>query len=109
MIRRPPRSTLFPYTTLFRSMRLDALGLLVPDRPDREIALVDAEGRLDLPELHVGLPHRLGCPVLDVGAQDVAALALARALVPVLLYVPAQRQPSRRVRVVQQRDAVAAD
>src|SRR2546425_8620404 len=23
MIRRPPRSTLFPYTTLFRSMRLD--------------------------------------------------------------------------------------
>src|SRR3989442_6961943 len=29
MIRRPPRSTLFPYTTLFRSLRLanDALGL----------------------------------------------------------------------------------
>src|SRR3712207_7706293 len=29
MIRRPPRSTLFPYTTLFRSLRLlvgDALG-----------------------------------------------------------------------------------
>src|SRR5260221_1933089 len=26
MIRRPPRSTLFPYTTLFRSARLCALG-----------------------------------------------------------------------------------
>src|SRR5438132_13656972 len=25
MIRRPPRSTLFPYTTLFRSMSLEAL------------------------------------------------------------------------------------
>src|SRR2546426_9188743 len=25
MIRRPPRSTLFPYTTLFRSLRADAL------------------------------------------------------------------------------------
>src|SRR5258707_4474416 len=25
MIRRPPRSTLFPYTTLFRSARVDAL------------------------------------------------------------------------------------
>src|SRR2546430_12379377 len=25
MIRRPPRSTLFPYTTLFRSIRLEAL------------------------------------------------------------------------------------
>src|SRR2546427_5897868 len=26
MIRRPPRSTLFPYTTLFRSVDLDHLG-----------------------------------------------------------------------------------
>src|SRR2546425_11793710 len=26
MIRRPPRSTLFPYTTLFRSLVLNALG-----------------------------------------------------------------------------------
>src|SRR2546422_4077709 len=26
MIRRPPRSTLFPYTTLFRSRRRDQLG-----------------------------------------------------------------------------------
>src|SRR3712207_8966148 len=26
MIRRPPRSTLFPYTTLFRSARADALA-----------------------------------------------------------------------------------
>src|SRR3712207_8651200 len=28
MIRRPPRSTLFPYTTLFRSLAEDPLGLL---------------------------------------------------------------------------------
>src|SRR3712207_7148005 len=27
MIRRPPRSTLFPYTTLFRSRNVDALAL----------------------------------------------------------------------------------
>src|SRR5258708_9977042 len=26
MIRRPPRSTLFPYTTLFRSWQMDQLG-----------------------------------------------------------------------------------
>src|SRR5258708_9291019 len=31
MIRRPPRSTLFPYTTLFRSRR-DASGRLHPDQ-----------------------------------------------------------------------------
>src|SRR3712207_8610430 len=42
MIRRPPRSTLFPYTTLFRSahaaLRLDDRGLLgapAPDAPRR--------------------------------------------------------------------------
>src|SRR3712207_8897856 len=29
MIRRPPRSTLFPYTTLFRSVRLDVHDELV--------------------------------------------------------------------------------
>src|SRR5258708_19978269 len=28
MIRRPPRSTLFPYTTLFRSL---SLGVVIPD------------------------------------------------------------------------------
>src|SRR5258707_5109584 len=39
MIRRPPRSTLFPYTTLFRSITAGALvtsndaGLSVPDWP----------------------------------------------------------------------------
>src|SRR3712207_8805381 len=30
MIRRPPRSTLFPYTTLFRSYTLELLGEHVP-------------------------------------------------------------------------------
>src|SRR3989442_4818722 len=30
MIRRPPRSTLFPYTTLFRSLRVYALDGLKP-------------------------------------------------------------------------------
>src|SRR2546426_7642004 len=36
MIRRPPRSTLFPYTTLFRSQLLDRLGLRqAPNRSAR--------------------------------------------------------------------------
>src|SRR5260221_3710885 len=30
MIRRPPRSTLFPYTTLFRSARVDRPNQLMP-------------------------------------------------------------------------------
>src|SRR2546428_8169236 len=39
MIRRPPRSTLFPYTTLFRSIavvrELDRLAFVDPGRPAR--------------------------------------------------------------------------
>src|SRR5215207_10710668 len=34
MIRRPPRSTLFPYTTLFRSLALKRM-IEVPGRPTR--------------------------------------------------------------------------
>src|SRR2546429_2574586 len=49
MIRRPPRSTLFPYTTLFRSLviaqRVDLAGEQIPAAPDRPGA-----GRLDLLE-----------------------------------------------------------
>src|SRR3712207_8129901 len=43
MIRRPPRSTLFPYTTLFRSgvhvLFTVALGLLI-DAPDARVGLL---------------------------------------------------------------------
>src|SRR5258707_11842528 len=45
MIRRPPRSTLFPYTTLFRS------GLIVQDEHERMAALrasIDADNRRSL-------------------------------------------------------------
>src|SRR2546427_4787598 len=43
MIRRPPRSTLFPYTTLFRSADAVAVDGIEPQRP----ALVAARGRRD--------------------------------------------------------------
>src|SRR5256885_7174825 len=48
MIRRPPRSTLFPYTTLFRSVEMESveallgvcrhgpLATIVPERADRK-------------------------------------------------------------------------
>src|SRR3712207_7007639 len=54
MIRRPPRSTLFPYTTLFRSAvgaggHIHLVALLQPDEPDiraRAIpCLATVEGR----------------------------------------------------------------
>src|SRR5256885_16103929 len=50
MIRRPPRSTLFPYTTLFRSaaLREDTPMTLTPDEVTRVRSLHD---RLDMKEV----------------------------------------------------------
>src|SRR2546428_7266843 len=50
MIRRPPRSTLFPYTTLFRSEQI-ALGAL-ENAPIGAVSL-DVQGLT-----RIGLPHR---------------------------------------------------
>src|SRR3712207_7217661 len=55
MIRRPPRSTLFPYTTLFRSRALPAatqdLSLVVPaDVPASDVLAAVADGAGDLLE-----------------------------------------------------------
>src|SRR2546425_12682432 len=46
MIRRPPRSTLFPYTTLFRSGRAAAEAIMTTDTRPKEAALrVEVGGR----------------------------------------------------------------
>src|SRR3712207_7301865 len=39
MIRRPPRSTLFPYTTLFRSREVMGAGLLLDARVECDVAV----------------------------------------------------------------------
>src|SRR3989442_6742580 len=54
MIRRPPRSTLFPYTTLFRSVRV---GLELPDQ-------LGETRRPVLAEHTVEPPHRAGVLLL---------------------------------------------
>src|SRR3712207_7522459 len=42
MIRRPPRSTLFPYTTLFRSRRLGTrCGKRIADIPERREIIIE--------------------------------------------------------------------
>src|SRR2546429_5285853 len=46
MIRRPPRSTLFPYTTLFRSQDLDDMEAVLRLDEIGDLARVETEGRL---------------------------------------------------------------
>src|SRR3712207_9407070 len=81
MIRRPPRSTLFPYTTLFRSETLNpALPLLAPAlKPSLDLRLISALHRLvvDAPckllwQIRVVHPLRL----VVVGVAVARAVAL---------------------------------
>src|SRR3712207_7380336 len=72
MIRRPPRSTLFPYTTLFRSERLEEVLAARRGAPDRAVG-------------GVHLPRELGLGDVDearkadqLHAEDRAVLVPAR-------------------------------
>src|SRR5258706_9142915 len=88
MIRRPPRSTLFPYTTLFRSstykLRVDPIGQLptlvygaVKTNASLTTGYADyyrleaAEHRPELPS-----PHTLVCGLLDQNVADDRLCAL---------------------------------
>src|SRR3712207_8183253 len=85
MIRRPPRSTLFPYTTLFRSHRKtqreveDADGsyaatmISIPDQEDR-IVVQDLYGAL------AKLPQEQREAILLVGAEGMSYEETADAL-----------------------------
>src|SRR2546430_4662916 len=109
MIRRPPRSTLFPYTTLFRSLvgcagsdlGLDGLGGAVlhqpEERPRQRItpgALDEGEGAGELERARGRVGRRLPLgrvPALDEGVGG--GEALEEALGPDL----AAGRPLRRV------------
>src|SRR2546422_8415637 len=93
MIRRPPRSTLFPYTTLFRSRR-EADAVRAPHRAlgrDRRlparIETIDAGGQLELgfvpfirpenPVARIGEPDRaVGMDGRIVGRVELLAIEL---------------------------------
>src|SRR5713226_7321667 len=71
MIRRPPRSTLFPYTTLFRSrgcrpVRLQARGPLPRVRPE-----TDWRGTVTKPPQRGKQHDRAGCRGEDASESDV--------------------------------------
>src|SRR2546430_11607055 len=67
MIRRPPRSTLFPYTTLFRSLRPKSPGAvgLIDDR--------DATGLFDRSDAGLDIPGAQRAQVDDLDLDPVRA------------------------------------
>src|SRR2546422_11738561 len=101
MIRRPPRSTLFPYTTLFRSrFRPDQVVFgrehdrAVPHPPDRALWIVAAGGKAVITDLADGalVPQPAGPgPELRVVTPGIVVAAVAR-------HVRGHRVPSRKRR-----------
>src|SRR2546422_9497838 len=96
MIRRPPRSTLFPYTTLFRSMVLFVFAIMVlipgkeetgpdPRRAWRLLAL-PAGALLFLQLIFVVRGARggagSGAPSVGGGVESIAGLLFTRYLFP---------------------------
>src|SRR5258708_9959165 len=62
MIRRPPRSTLFPYTTLFRSAiaeRPCAVRLFVDADPRERVPLAEQDRRLDRKSTRLNSSHQI--------------------------------------------------
>src|SRR3712207_6963186 len=56
MIRRPPRSTLFPYTTLFRSGRGEVMVVRVAQVPEYDLLAGPVLGEVDHDLVALGLP-----------------------------------------------------
>src|SRR5256885_7579890 len=76
MIRRPPRSTLFPYTTLFRSVAGSILIAAIVEtsrrRRDAALALYAAEHRVAETLQRSLLPQLPTIPGLEVAARYLA-------------------------------------
>src|SRR6266487_7189969 len=91
MIRRPPRSTLFPYTTLFRSPH--AAELLVHDRRDDDAMFVPQVGDelfgVDTLDRHAREPARLR---RVVGREDLHPGELLQAPGPPLEQIAEPRR-----------------
>src|SRR2546422_8039096 len=98
MIRRPPRSTLFPYTTLFRS-RLGSVVALLPDRRggNRPSSRANRESRSEEHTSELQSRLHLVCRLLlEKKKKTKTALSSQQKTdKPVTANKPASKQPGR--------------
>src|SRR2546427_12151815 len=95
MIRRPPRSTLFPYTTLFRSLSAALEGVKVFPRMALEMLAVGEEtGSLDamlrdVAELYEGdLDQRLSQLTTWIEPGLLLVMGLVVGAIVIIMYLP---------------------
>src|SRR5258707_8898607 len=89
MIRRPPRSTLFPYTTLFRSRRGERPTALPPPRPRSPRWAATARPSSPRSEEHTSeLQSRqyLVCRLLLEKKKNATQLRQLKELLPICMY-----------------------
>src|SRR5258707_6017941 len=98
MIRRPPRSTLFPYTTLFRSMRVTVIS---PERSlfDGEAEAVVApafDGQVGILPRHAPFMTLLGDGILNVRSEEHTSELQSRQYLVCRLLLEKKKHTARR-------------
>src|SRR3712207_7097340 len=89
MIRRPPRSTLFPYTTLFRSVHSPTHD----DPPQREQACL----RGGAPPLETAAPARMGAALLLLDRKSTR-LNSSHANISYAVFCLKKKNPTKNLR-----------
>src|SRR5688500_19546368 len=109
MIQRPPRSTLFPYTTLFRSSMAAGAPVVATRVGGTPEALIDGETGLLVPPGDAGaiagavsrllddreLARRLGCAARRLIASQFSVQRMVSATEDVYATLLARKQPRR--------------
>src|SRR5438093_3572396 len=97
MIRRPPRSTLFPYTTLFRSPLLVLMFLRIHRHYFEVAQQLSTEGLESLRQVR----HEVIVPISGIHRGVIAALEYAKSIAPhhvTAVYVNLDEETTRKLR-----------
>src|SRR5256885_6442048 len=100
MIRRPPRSTLFPYTTLFRSLLQDRLSLDV--RGARCLRLPGPGGRWRHGRVHAPVRPRRGAPDSRERSEEHTSELQSPCNLVCRLLLEKKKKPTSKLRLVSQ-------
>src|SRR2546430_8923132 len=100
MIRRPPRSTLFPYTTLFRSSPAGSTSSTISRRPSSAIERRQLQKTVDrkstrLNSSHSQISYAVFCLKKKIGAYAAVVTSFNDETMRMQTVVPSTEQPAQ--------------